>query len=529
MFYKVNRRDASSTIVEMIKWKRTVFFLVLITLLMGAAVFATARRGMMTRMLDAQSSKSREQRPVVAAENNLSQKVASLLVGANFRISQTSAAGANRAARNPAIAFNPDDNEYLVVWEGNGLSGSNMGMVDEILGRRINAATGEAVGADFRISNTSDGGKDHSAFGPKVVYNRTSHEYLVVWHGTGTQESPANVFEIYGQRLNRSGGEEGKDFRISRTTDLGKINDTFVRASARASIAWNSVANQYLVVWDAMGQPDEVIRVEVYGQLLDNTGGAVGKNFRISNTTDQGAQFNAGSPQVAYNATNNQYLVVWSGPSKVKSQNEIWGQGLSAKGEQLGKGDGDILISQVTTNIGADRDASGPQVIYNGSSNEYLVVFQANAVAGVDNVQANEVFGQRINAATLSEIGPNDFRISNTPGSFKDRADNPRAAFNDQDKEYLVVWRGIRRDVPSEVFGQRVSLTGTEIDADFQVSNVAAAGKDRAVNLSAVAYNAAAGEYLAVWEGDGLPGPASRRVSEIFGQRIKLPPARSGK
>lgn len=523
----------------MMKLRRPVLFLLLLswTLIVAAAIFAATRGEMLTGMLNAQSSKNANQqpaknanqRPAPAAENNLSQKASPLLVGSNFRISQTSAAAPNRDARGAEIAYNPDDNEYLVVWEGNGLSGSTMGMVDEILGRRVDAATGTPTGADFRISNISDGGKDRSAFGPKVVYNRTAHEYLVVWHGTGPQEAPAEVSEIYGQRLNRKGGEVGSDFRISHTTDLGKINDTFVRASAHASVAWNSKDNQYLVVWDAMGQPDEVIRVEVYGQLLNGTGVALDKSFRISNTTDQGTEFNAGSPHVAYNATNNQYLVVWNGPSKVKSQSEIWGQGLSAKGEQLGKGNGDFLISQVSTNIGSDRDASVPQVVYNGSSNEYLVVFQANGVAGVDNVQANEVFGQRINAATLAEIGPNDFRISNTPGSFRNRADNPRVAFNSQDKEYLVVWRGIRKDTPSEIFGQRLSLTGAEIDADFQISNVAAAGKDRNVNLSAVAYNATGGEYLAVWDGDGLPDPASRRVSEIFGQRIKLPPARPGK
>jgi hypothetical protein len=462
-----------------------------------------------------------------ALQNAGAQKT-NLLVGTNFRISQTSAAGADRDARAPAMAYNAEDNEYMVVWEGNGLSGSNMGKADEILGRRVNAATGAAAGADFRISNISDGGKDRAAFGPKAVYNSTAHEYLVVWHGTGTQDTPGEVSEVYGQRLNRTGGELGKDFRISRSTDLGKINAAFVRASAHADVAWNSANNQYMVVWDAMGLPDEIIRFEIFGQLLDGSGVAVGKNFRISNTTEQGAEFNAGGPQVAYNSTNNQYLVVWSGPFKVKSQNEIWAQGLTAQGAQIGKGNGDFPVSQVSTNIGSDRDAGAPQVVYNSVSNEYFVVFQANAVAGVDNVQANEVFGQRINAATLQETGPNDFRISDTPGSFRNRADNPRIAFNSSDKEYLVIWRGIRRDTPSEIFGQRVSLMGTELETDFQVSNIVAAGKDRTVNLPAVVYDTRDGEYLAVWEGDGLPGPASRRVSEIFGQRIKSPTKRVG-
>ncbi|HEY6186181.1 MAG TPA: hypothetical protein VIW80_00775 [Pyrinomonadaceae bacterium] len=528
----ISGREARPGARKITTRQRSMLFVSLPAIMLGVALSVVSGSGRRlisscARSIEGQGASAAFTTGRVALRKEAAQN-ADLLVGPNFRISQVSAAGPDRDAASPAITYNAEDNEYLVVWSGNGLSGSKMGKADEILGRRVSAATGAPVGADFRISNISDGGKDRAAFGPKAVYNSTSHEYLVVWHGTGPQDAPAEVSEIYGQRLNRTGGELGKDFRISSATELGKINDVFTRASSHADVAWNSADNQYLVVWDAMGLPDEVIRLEVFGQLLDGAGGPVGKNFRISNTTEQGAEFNANSPQVAYNSTGNQYLVVWSGPSKVKSQNEIWAQGLSAQGAQLGKGNGDFLVSQVSTNVGSDRDASAPQVVYNSSSNEYLVVFQANAVAGVDNVQANEVFGQRINAATLGEVGPNDFRISNTPGSFRDRADNPRVAFNSLDKEYLVVWRGIRRDVPSEIFGQRVSLTGTEIDADFQISNIASVAKDRAVNLAAVAYNKAGGEYLAVWDGDELPGPTMRRVTEIFGQRIKTAAKRLG-
>lgn len=461
----------------------------------------------------------------VALQKEAAQKDG-LLVGASFRISQISGVSPDRDASTPAMAYNADDKEYMVVWGGNGLSGAEMRGVGEIFGRRINAATGASVGADFRISNMSDGGKDRSAFGPRVAYNNTSHEYLVVWHGQGTTVSPDATFEIYGQRLSRTGGELGKDFRISNTTDLGKIQSSFVRASAHADVAWNSTDNQYMVVWDAMGQPDEIIRTEIYGQLVNAAGEALGKNFRISGTTDQGAEFNAGGPAVAYNSTNNQYMVVWTGPFKVKSQNEVWGRALSAQGAPAVKGKSDFLISQVSTNIGSERDASSPQVVYNSSGNEYLVVFQANAVAGPDNEQANEVFGQRINAATLAEIGPNDFRISNTPGSFRNRADSPRAAFNNLDKEYLVVWRGVRTDVPFEIFGQRLGPDGSEIEADFEISHIATVGKDRRVNTPALAYNSTSGEYLAIWDGDGLLGPTGKGVSEIFGQRIKVPTRR---
>jgi hypothetical protein len=449
---------------------------------------------------------------------------ANLLIGDPFRISQASTAGADRAAASPDIAYNRDDNEYLVVWKANGLSGARLRMATEIFGQRINAATGAEIGSDFRISNMSDGGMDRHARSPQIVYNSVAREYLVVWQGSGTITTPDQFFEIYGQRLSRTGTEVGSDFRISNTTDLGKINTNFVRASASADVAWNSADNQYLVVWTGMGQPEDVVKLEVYGQLLTSNGEAIGKDFRISDTTNQGNNFHASAPEVAYNSTNNQYLIVWSGGFMKESQTEVWGQGLTAQGRPLGKGNGDFRISQINTSVGSDRYAGPPNLAHNSSNNEYFVVFNASGLAATAN-EVNEIYGQRIDAAKLEETGPQDFRISHTGGA-KDEADSPRVAYDSLAKEYLVIWRGVRSAAPFEIFGQRLSLTGTEIETDFQVSNIAAVGKDRTVNIGSVAYNSTNGEYLTVWEGNGLPGPANKAINEIFGQRMKPSSAR---
>jgi hypothetical protein len=458
---------------------------------------------------------------ISSVELNSTQK-AEAASDAAFRISHVSAAGADRDATFPDVAYNADDNEYMVVWVGNGLAGADLRAVREVFGQRVNAATGALAGTEFRISNMADGGKNRNANSVQLVYNSTAHEYLIVWSGSGDKSVPDSVFEIYGQRLSRTGSEVGTEFRISNTTDQGKVAGTFVRASTRPDLAWNSADNQYLIVWEAMGQPEDTLKTEVYGQLLTASGGALGKNFRISNTTDQGAEFNASAAVAAYNSTNKQYLVVWTGGFKEKSQEEIWAQGLTAQGAQIGKGD--FLVSGITTSLGSNWDASAPQLVYSQGSNEYLIVFHANGMRGAEN--ASEVLGQRINAATMAEVGPNDFRISNPVGP-KAMSDHPRVTYNGLGKEYMVVWRGFRPDAPFEIFGQRLGLNGNEIDADFQISNIAAVGKDRSVNLAAVAANSQSGEYLTVWHGDALPGPANKKVNEIFGQRIKASARRS--
>jgi len=447
---------------------------------------------------------------------------ASLLVKPSFRISETPSLSGDRRAGLADVAFNPDDNEFLVVWESDGLT--EVSGVNDIYGQRLKGVTSERIGTHFRISMLSDGDKHHSSNAPKVVYNRTAGEYLVVWNGSGLFDSPDKFFEVYAQRLSRAGKVIGNTFRISYTTDLGKVSTSFVRGSGQANVAWNSTNNEYLVIWRGMGEPEDVVKTEIYGQRLKANGELLGKYFRISHTSDQGNNFHADSPAIAYNSRDNQYLVVWSGGFKNESQVEVWGMGLSAVGKALVP-TSDFRISQVT-DVGANRGATSPQVVYNGVNNEYFVVFQANALRTEGGEKQNEIFGQRIEAATLAKVGPNDFRVSNTLEAGR-KASKPAVTFNSIAKEYLVIWRSIRQNAPYEIFGQRISASGTEIEADFQISNIGSAGTDRRISSSSLTHNTGNGEYFVVWQGNALPGSSAANTNEIFGQQISAGPVLS--
>lgn len=451
------------------------------------------------------------QQPTQAAAKTTS----SLLVRPFFRISQASAVSADRRAGSAELAYNPDDNEYLVVWESDGLTEAKG--INDIYGQRINGATNERIGTNFRISSLSDSDRNLSANDPKVVYNRASHEYLVVWHGSGLFDAPGRFFEIYGQRLSRTGKEIGSDFRISFTGDLGKINTSIVRSTSQADVAWNSVNNEYLVIWKGMGEPEDVLKMEIYGQRLKASGELQGKYFRISKTTDQGNDFHANAPAVAYNGHDNQYFVVWSGGFNKPSQTEVWGRALSASGEVLGSTD--FRVSQVSTSLGSNRRASSPHVDYNSANNEYFVVFQANPLPGGAASNVNEILGLRIDATKLGEAEPSYLRVSNTTGA-GNRLSEPRITYNSFDKEYLVSWRCIRASAPVEICAKRLSSSGTEIEADFQISNIGAAGKDRSINDAALTYNSTNGQYVVVWQGNALPGVDGSKIQEIFGQQL---------
>src|SRR5262249_58281992 len=95
-----------------------------------------------------------------------------------------------------------------------------------ICGRRVNAATGAAIGGKIRISDMGPDGKaGFAAFNPAVAYDSVNNEYLVVWFGTDdTAPLVAGEFEIFGQRLDAATGAEvgANDFRISGIGPNGK-------------------------------------------------------------------------------------------------------------------------------------------------------------------------------------------------------------------------------------------------------------------------------------------------------------------
>jgi hypothetical protein len=243
----------------------------------------------------------------------------------------------------------------------------------EIFGQRINAAFGAAVGVnDFRISAMGpDGNDEFGAFEPAVAYNSTDNQYLVVWRGDDDNAPLVdNEFEIFGQRLSATGGQLGaNDFQIS---DMGPDGDTAFGAF-RPAVAYNSPDNQYLVAWQ--GQDDAaLLEWEIYGQRLSRLGAALGTNdLRISDIGPEGASaYAAYEPAVAYNSTNNQYLVVWRGDDATDNEFEIYGQRLGPAGGQ--QGTNDFRISDMGSNGNTYYGAFTPAVAYNSTNSEYLVV-----------------------------------------------------------------------------------------------------------------------------------------------------------
>ncbi len=444
-------------------------------------------------------------------------------IGSNdFRISDMGVDGSTASSANtPVVAYSSVQNEYLVVWAGADSGNS------EIFGQRIDATTGAQVGSnDFAISSQT------APNSPAIAYSSVQNEYLVVWRGDGGSQN-----EVFGQRIDAVLGVEvgSDDFLISDAAGFTSF----------PAVAYGATEDEYLVVW--FGQDDtgtlNIQDTEVFGQLIDAaTGADVGPNdFRISDLgpdIDIGYNNAALFPEVAYNSTNNEFLVVWFGNDDVlpaiDGDVEVFGQRIDAtNGAELGSNDFRI------SNMGPDdltKQAVLPAVTYNPTDDEYLVVWQGEVDTGVFVDGEVEIHGQRLAGATGAEIGADDFRISDMgpDGTADAIAFRPSVVHAPAHGEYLVTWYGDDGTAPlvvgeREIFGQRLdAATGAEIGHnDFRISDMGPDG-DAAFGVdplgfgeaASAAYNTTTGEYLVVWPADDDTGALVEGEVEIYGQRL---------
>jgi hypothetical protein len=451
----------------------------------------------------------------------------------DFRLSAMGGIGDTAyQARTPAVAYNPDDDEYLVVWAGDtdqppfgdGLWG--------IFGQRIDAATGDEVGPDdFAITGVIDGDPGSGLFRPAVAYNPDQGEYLVTWTGN-TGLCCGGDYEVYARRVSAAGVPIGAPVQVSQMVD--PIN-THILDAFNSAVAYNPTAGEYLVVWEGddmdEGRVDE--EFEIFGQRLSATAAEIGTNdFRISGMGPNGSTFyDAREPDVVYNPVDDEYLVVWNAdddaPPHADNEYEVYVQRLDgATGAELGEDDRRI------TSLGPPGDdnflVTAPMVAHDPFRDEYLVVFVGAAFAPAPFQWDLEIFGQRLDASG-AEIGADDFRLTDIGGdSTAYDAELPDVVFDTATGSYLVAFHadddvGGQVDGELEIHVQELSGQGVEVGPnDDRVSDMGTLGSFQyQAFAAAIACSAPRGDCLVVWHGDDPGGGQVDHEFEIFGQLLR--------
>lgn len=244
----------------------------------------------------------------------------------------------------------------------------------------------------------------------------------------------------------------------------------------RPAVAYNWRHDEYLVVWHntwSGGHRD------IYGRRVSESGQLLSW-FAISAGPNDRAQ-----PAVAYNATNDEYLVVWMyNANGDGSTYEIWGRTIAWNGSYQNP------EFQIIT--WPNRTFWTPRVAWNGYRNEYMVVWSA--------FDATTLLPTDVAHAILSAGGTKLY------GAIISTAEQPHQAdvtYNIAADEYLVVWRRMWTSTDGDIRAARLGGFSGAVVTPPGVFTINGAAEDQL--LPAVATNQQH-RYMVVWQ-HAYPGP----------------------
>ena len=192
---------------------------------------------------------------------------------------------------NPAVAYNPDEGNYMVVWERR--DASNVG---QIFGTIVTDGTPGSI-IQIKAANA-----DH--LNPDVAYSTGAGRYLVVWedHGAGWMPPP----DIEGASYNGTGGDA---MYLHIAPDLVDQPG----AQTDPAVAAHGTLARWLVVWED-SRPEATFGNDVWGQQVAYDSGSNALSLVPPSVAVGTAPGGADAPDVAWAQTGGpggEYLVVW--------------------------------------------------------------------------------------------------------------------------------------------------------------------------------------------------------------------------
>jgi hypothetical protein len=348
----------------------------------------------------------------------------------------------------PAVGF--DGTNYLVVWGYAESSGQY-----DIYGMRV-SKEGELLDNEpFVVSDASG-----AQISPEVAFDGTN--YLVVWYDSRGGVS----YDIYGARVAQDGTVlNSAGIAISTASEHQYFPDV------------SSDGTNYMVVW----QDERNGEFDIYGSRVGQDGIVHDPaGIQISLAADE-----QNRPSIDFDGTN--YFVAW-GDYRSGSSNDIYGSLITPDGTVL-NGEG-IPISTAADN------QQMPSVSF-GDTNYLVTWYDRRDGSNYD------IFGARVNkSGDVHE--PSGISISNID------VQQVTTAVISYSGQWLVAWRDNRNGGYNDIYGSRISASGTVTDP----SGILISASAQAQGKPAVASDGT--NYLVVWE-EARSGGYS---TDIYGMRI---------
>jgi hypothetical protein len=340
------------------------------------------------------------------------------LVGGSFAI-----AGSVRDERRPRLAFNLATNRFLVVYE---LDWNGDGSNYVVMGQMVNA------NATLSGSPIIVGGFVVDELVPEVAYNATANEFFVVFEFDS--DGDGGNIDVAARRVSAAGAIVGDAFYVGRIT----VNGVHVHDRA-PHLAWNSAANEYLIVYE-VDLFDDGSDIDVLGVRLPATSMSAIGPFFVASSAVGGEGRHDLNPYVAYDGAHNQVLATWeldfSGDG---TDFDVWSQKIAANGTATGLLDGFVGLAT------SPESELRPRQAYNAGTDEFLVTWDVGELA-ID-ARRFQVTSNRLLLGEQVEVA-----------SSTSTRHRPDLALNAPANESLVVWAGLDpgAGTGSDVFARRL-------------------------------------------------------------------------
>ncbi|MCB9135507.1 MAG: hypothetical protein H6636_08775 [Anaerolineales bacterium] len=267
--------------------------------------------------------------------------------------------------------------------------------------------------------------------------------------------------------------------RVSRTGQLLSWFSVTSGANDRfqPTVAYNAMNDEYLIVWM---QEASANVYEIWGRIIPWNAPGTNADFQIISWTNRSFW----TPRASWNIIHNEYMVVWNAFDTTVSfppgaPSDIAGYRVSADGVVQGPG----LPLILTTYAGPHQ----VDLTYNVAMDEYFIVF---VVVYTQATTGNDIYGLRVNWAGTPVNPPGLIHISEAT---KDQ-NAPAVATNEQDR-YMVVWEHEYSSTDHDIYGREYFVDGTPVGSEFPISSWT---EDDTV--PDIAANGSSHAWLAVWQ-----------------------------
>jgi hypothetical protein len=300
----------------------------------------------------------------------------------------------DRQQKNPAIAYNRNGGNFVVVWED--LRNGQW----EIWAQRV-GCNKDLIGDPIRI--TPNENVTHYQLNPDVVCGYDG--CWVVW-----EDFRNGNWDIYAQKLTPVGGLDGENLQLTTNTSVQR----------NPAIAYNpdytgcADLGSFMVVWNDSRNAAQGAGTDIYAQQLERRS-LCGANLPVFvGSGDQ--RF----PDIAYGTTNHQYQVVWE-DTRNETSGDIYARMLTANGNTLG------VSVALASQFGSNQQR--PAAAYDaGFTNEFTTVWEDTRNVNRD------IYNQR-------SSGAGALITTNAPVVTSSVSERYTAiAFGNIAHHYLVVW-----------------------------------------------------------------------------------------